>query len=103
MKVFAVYDAKASQYGNPVFLQTRGVALRVLSDLCAKADSPLYQHPVDYTLFELGDWDCNSGKFKCHPEPVFIFSASDIVNQLMKSRGPKPELLPPDIEGKEVE
>lgn len=68
MKIFSVYDSKGDVFSRPIFDLNAGVALRGFADT-AKAvngENPISQHPEDYTLFELGEWDESSGNFKMH-------------------------------------
>ena len=77
--VFAVYDMKAAQYGMPMFMTTRGLATRGFVDACGKAESMLNQHPEDYFLYEIGEYDQSSGKLKAHKMPEQLMAAADCV------------------------
>ncbi len=81
LKVFAVHDVKAASYGNPLFMTTSGLAMRMFMDVCADPKSPMHQHPADYSLHELGTFDPNSGVIEGH-EIMHIASASDMLQQL---------------------
>lgn len=61
--VFAVHDSKAEAYMQPFFCATRGVAMRGFADEVKRADSNIGQHPADYTLFHVGDFDSERGMF----------------------------------------
>lgn len=80
--VFAVYDSKAAAYNAPMFLATKGLALRAFSDACAAPDSPLVKHAEDYSLFEIGSYDPNSGLLKAITPPVHVVNASAVVTLL---------------------
>ena len=83
---FAVFDSKASAFNAPMFLATKGLALRAFSDACAAADSPLVKHSEDYSLFEIGSYDPNSGKLKSLAQPKHMVNASAVVELVQ----PKP-------------
>jgi hypothetical protein len=65
MRIFCVRDRATDQYGNPMFLVSRGQAIRSFSDEInrAAADNQLYQHPEDFDLYELGSYNTDSGLF----------------------------------------
>lgn len=60
-KVFGVFDLKAVAYLQPFFSCNAGSAIRAFGDAVRDGKSPLAVHPEDYQLFELGDFDDNSG------------------------------------------
>lgn len=88
--VYAVHDCKADAYGSPMFLPTKGLALRGFSDACADAASPLAAHPGDYSLYEIGSFDPNSGLLTAVTPTKFVVSASSIVSLLHPAGPPAP-------------
>lgn len=62
LKVFVVYDSKTNLFLNPVFLPTKGHILRALTDLVAKEDHDFCKYSEDFTLYEIGSWDPESGE-----------------------------------------
>jgi hypothetical protein len=65
MQIFAVRDMKTEQFGNPMFLMTKGHALRSFTDEVNRKDEQnmLNKHPEDFVLYHLGDYDTESGEF----------------------------------------
>lgn len=61
--VLAVFDVQAQAFMRPIFVASRGVGIRLVADEVnrAAADNLLHWHPEDFRLFELGEWDDNSG------------------------------------------
>lgn len=86
MKLFAVRDVKADAFGSPMSIATKGLALRSFGDACVAPNSELCRFPDDYMLYELGEYDPNSGQITSHRLPVFIISASDIVKERNNGR-----------------
>lgn len=80
MIVACVMDVQAQAFMVPMFVQSRGVALRIVADEVNRAagDNVLYQHPADFRLFELGEWDNLSALFKCHPQPLLVADCSSL-------------------------
>ena len=60
--VFSVYDSKAEMFNTPMFFRSKPEALRAFTDECNREGSSLYQHPADFTLFLVGDFDIETGK-----------------------------------------
>ncbi len=68
LRVFSVFDVKAKAYLPPFFMPEQGQATRVFSDCVNKPDHQFGAHPSDYSLFEIGDFDDNSGQLvPCNP------------------------------------
>jgi len=60
-QVFSIYDQKASAFITPFFMPENEMAIRIFSDA---VNDPVHQfgkHPSDYTLFNIGEYDDNSG------------------------------------------
>jgi len=62
--LFTVYDEKAHAYLPPFFMPQRGQAVRVFTDCINSKEHQFGNHPHDYTLFHLGEWDDNTARFK---------------------------------------
>lgn len=62
MKVFSVFDAKANAYLQPFVMKAKPVALRAFEDLVNDPTCAFSKHPMDYTLFYVGDWDQIAGQ-----------------------------------------
>jgi len=68
MKIFSVFDSKAEVFSTPVCDLNAGVALRAFADAAGAVNgvNPISQHPEDYTLFEIGIWDTETGSIVMH-------------------------------------
>lgn len=64
MKVFSVYDSKAQGYLPPFFCVNAAVALRSFQSAVQDSGHDFHRYSGDYTLFELGEWDSENGKFE---------------------------------------
>lgn len=65
IKMFVVHDSKACVYGTPMFIQSVGSAIRSFSDIANDPGSVVCKHPTDFTLFEIGLYDDQTGVAKC--------------------------------------
>lgn len=61
ISIFTVFDQKASAFLQPFFSPTVGTAIRAFSDTINDPNSMLSKHPADFTLFEIGGFDDQSG------------------------------------------
>lgn len=69
--VVSVYDRAADAFGRPIFVAALGQAIRSFQDEINRdaQDNPMSQHPDDFDLFYLGQFDDASGKFENNAEP----------------------------------
>lgn len=65
MKMFVLYDKKAQQWLTPFFSKTNGTAYRELGEVVRTGGegNMLAQHPADFELHYVGDWDELKGEF----------------------------------------
>lgn len=77
MKIYSVYDSKASAYLLPIYQRTAGEALRAFQSECENKESNFYKYASDFTLVELGDFDELSAKISSHDKPVILANASE--------------------------
>lgn len=59
--MYAVRDAKALAFMQPFFSVQSGSAIRAFDDAVNDGKSPFFFHPEDYILYELGEFDDQSG------------------------------------------
>lgn len=78
MRVFAVYDGATSSYERPFFARSAAEAIRSFEDACREANSPFAKHPVDFSLFQLADFDDVGGVFTGGP-PQRLCGAHEFV------------------------
>lgn len=58
---YSVHDSVAQFFGSPFFCKTDGEARRLFADACKDSRSNLSEHPTDFSLYRLGQFDDNSG------------------------------------------
>lgn len=81
MKIYSIYDSKAEAYLQPLFANTNGVAIRIFSEAVSDENHAFNKYAADYTLFEIGTFDENSGNIeglktpKSHVNALTIKSA----------------------------
>ncbi|WNK12425.1 MAG: nonstructural protein [Microvirus sp.] len=78
--VCVVRDTAAEVYGQPMFLASRGQAIRSFTDEVNRVEpnNTLNKHPADFILFTLGGFDDGTGVFDCG-EPVQLMRGIDAI------------------------
>jgi len=63
LKIVAVRDRAAEAFMRPFFVPSIGVAIRSFGDEINREalDNPMFQHPDDYDLYLLGEYDEDFG------------------------------------------
>lgn len=75
LKMYSVRDRATDQFGNVMFLISPGQAIRSFTDEVNRADkdNSLYNHPDDFDLYYLGEFETNSATFTVvGPEQIAI-------------------------------
>ena len=60
-KVFVIKDDKSIVYGSPITAPTRGMFLREIMDKVNEGQAYFAKHPMDFSLFEIGEYDPDLG------------------------------------------
>lgn len=63
-QVFAIYDTAVGAYLQPFFMRSPNEAIRSFRESANMDDHPFNKNPEDYTLFHLGEYDEETGKFQ---------------------------------------
>lgn len=79
--IYSIKDTKADVFLPPFFMRTNGEALRAFDDCVQKSGTPLSDHPEDFHLFKLGDFDQDSGTLIPSVCPESLASAMDFVKE----------------------
>lgn len=78
MLVYSIYDIKAKSFGMPFFQQNEEIAIRSFRDLTNDPESMTYRHPDDFTLFQLAEFDADTGIIVGLDQPKTIVNALEI-------------------------
>jgi len=79
LKLFVVRDAALGQYLNPFVAPSVGFATRSFSDEVNNSSSPLNSHSSDYELFEIGEFNPNTGVISPLLVPLSVVRAKDLI------------------------
>lgn len=80
LQVFSVWDEKGTVFSSPFFMANKGLAIRGFSDLVKDKSTRVAQHPEDYKLYLIGEFDDNSGQL-VSDKPEFLCHGSDFVDK----------------------
>lgn len=75
--LFSIYDKKLCAYMQPYFSANTATALRAFSDACKDTETMLAQHPEDFQLCKIGDYDDQTGNIEGHPVISIMEASSD--------------------------
>jgi len=77
MKLFTVYDSKAHYYSDPHMARNSAEAIRDFAQEANNHKSKICAYPADYTLFEIGEWDDQSGVVTMHKTHINLGIAQE--------------------------
>lgn len=81
LEIYTIYDAAIDAYGRPTFMRSRGEAMRMFTDVANDKQTNIGQHPSDFGLFYLGDFDDVNGVFDLEKVPVSLGLAQEYLER----------------------
>lgn len=84
--VCVVRDVKSEMYGRPFFVPSTGMAIRSFDDEVNRdaPDNVMHQHPGDFALFHIGEYDEAVGLVKSFDTPVVLIEGMQVVRKGLK-------------------
>lgn len=82
MIAYSVYDEKAEFFTVPFFASNTHVAVRSLDRLVNDDSTTVHQFPDDFTLYEIGKFDQDTGLITPLDKPKFIIKATTLYNNV---------------------
>lgn len=79
--IFQVFDSKAETYHQPFFAQATGAGLRSFSAACNNPEHDFNRYPADFTLFEIGTYDTQTGDITTYPAKKSMGLALDFIDE----------------------
>lgn len=80
LKMFSVYDSKALIFNAPFFMPQVGQAMRSFGDLVKDKNSSISAHPSDYILYQVGEYDDQTGQAVACVPPVHLAVGTEFVD-----------------------
>lgn len=78
-KLYTLYDSKSETYAAPMAHSARGQAIRAFGDAVNKPGNTISDHPEDFTLFEIGEFDISTGEITLSDVRVSVCNGQDLV------------------------
>jgi len=77
-KLFAIRDSKAECFNQPFVTHTTADAERSFHRLKNDTTSMIHMYPEDYDLYQIGEYDTNTGVIKALDTPFHIAKAATL-------------------------
>lgn len=77
-RVFSVYDGKVGIFMKPFLDPHLGNALRSWEEACTAPESPFHKYPSDFVLYEIGNFDDETGEIFCHDPKQQVATALEM-------------------------
>lgn len=97
IRIFSIHDSKAEAFMNPFYSPTAGTAIRMFTASINTPDHEFHKYSADYTLFELGSWNEDTGKFTLHKAPRTLGNAIQYRTNDWSGTGPGNNTAPADL------
>ena len=81
--IYCLYDSKIEAYLQPFFMQSKGLAVRAFTDLANDPEHQFGTYPNEFSLFEVGEFNCLNCQFLLHNVPMPIGSANEFIRPKM--------------------
>lgn len=94
IKIFTVYDSKAEAYLKPMFLQTKGLALRAFVAASNDTGHDFHKYAGDYGLWEIGSYDDSNATIKMLEHKINLGLASEHISRTDNSDQSSKNLTP---------
>lgn len=84
LQMFSVLDKKAAAFVRPFFAPTSAVAVRSFGAALRGGDEVMKDHPEDFVLYHVGEFDQLNGSVTPKELPEQVVSGLDLVNSLIR-------------------
>lgn len=81
MKIVAIKDLAVQAFMQPNFVSHVGLATRQFGEVCNDEKHEFFRHAKDFEIYELGEFDDQTGEFDHNECPRLLARASDLKTQ----------------------
>lgn len=89
MRVYSIFDRKLREYGQLVLAKNDEVIRRMALDSVRGSGGDIEQHPEDYDLYHVGDFDRDTGRLDVS-DPRLVVT----LQELLAAVAPKGPIVP---------
>lgn len=79
IRMYSIYDKKVNVYQPPLFCHNAGDALRTCHMHFSNPETKVNKYPEDFDVYDIGEYDDQTGQLKPHTNPQFLSTAVDIL------------------------
>ena len=87
MKLYSMFDNKVDIFNKPIFVKDEEEMKRFISLVGELKEI----NPIDYEVYELGEFDTDSGKFSELAAPKHLYSVGQLMNMKIENYEQKGE------------
>lgn len=80
-RIISIRDNKVGTYGNPTVVPHLANLTRDIAEVVNDGKSLLSKHPQDFELYELGQFDPQTGELVCESKPKFLHNITEFKTQ----------------------
>lgn len=88
LDMFSIYDSKASAFLQPFFSKNSDTAIREFTAAVNQSNGNFQEFTEDFSIFTLGTFDQDEGKFTIHKTPIHLANAISLKQQEEVQRFP---------------
>lgn len=89
LKLYSIYDSKLEAYAQIFSMPTKGAAIRAWISTVNDRSTDINKYPADYTLFEIGEFDDQTGNLTCHHAKLNLGTALEVLNNPTQNKIPE--------------
>lgn len=83
--IFSVHDTMVQAFMPPFSARAQGEAVRMFTDLANDHKTNVGMHPMDFCLYQIGEFDDHAGRIIGLDSPVRIISGLECLNNVIAS------------------
>ena len=81
LNLYAIYDKKAQEFGNPFTDTNDWLAIRRLNTEIKNPQSVIIQHSADFALYRIGKYDTKNGLILSEQPTTFVEEITNILKK----------------------
>lgn len=81
LKIFCIYDKKASSHMQPFYFHNKAEALRALADNLQDKNSLIAKHPADFSIWQIGEFNEQTGVITAFAKAEFLEECTNCVQK----------------------
>lgn len=79
--LYSVFDSKTKSWSAPQMMLNRGAATRSWTEACNNAELMVSKYPEDFTMFEIGVFEQDTGLISVYPAPESLGVATQFIRR----------------------